>query len=200
MIYQCLLFVLFGIFYDTYAITINEYHQQELLQQHEHLPEGQNKYSPPIPILQQDFHLDPHGYKFSYKTGNGIEAEEIGTIKNKGVKDHETIVQQGKVTYHDEHGKPITLVYIADEHGFQPQGNHLPTPPPLPPILEKAFAEHAQAYAQEEAFHKKYAHDNQEFESDYQQQYEQQAPINEHVVEEQEQVHDEQPHYATQER
>lgn len=67
---------------------------------------------------------------FSYETGNGIHVQQNGYIKNKGDKKHEVLIQQGTVTYHDEHGKPITLTYTADEHGFHPQGSHLPTPPP----------------------------------------------------------------------
>lgn len=87
-------------------------------------------------------------YSFSYETGNGIHAQETGYIKNKGDKKHETLVQQGTITYHDEHGHPITLSYIADEHGFQPQGAHLPTPPPIPEELQKAMSEHQQAHQQ----------------------------------------------------
>lgn len=77
-------------------------------------------------------------FYFSYQTANGIHAQESGFIKNKGDKNHETLIQQGSVTYHDEHGHPITLTYVADEHGFQPQGSHLPTPPPVPAVTHYA--------------------------------------------------------------
>lgn len=75
----------------------------------------------------------------SFETANGIHAQETGYIKNKGDKDLETIVQQGKVTYHDEHGNPITLEYVADEDGFHPVGDHLPTPPPIPEKIQEAL-------------------------------------------------------------
>lgn len=78
-------------------------------------------------------------YLSSYESGNGIHAEETGYIKNKGDEKHESLVQQGTVTYHDEHGHPITLHYIADENGFRPQGEHLPTPPPIPEDIQKAM-------------------------------------------------------------
>lgn len=76
----------------------------------------------------------------SYETGNGIQAKEHGFIKNKGDKDKEALVQQGTITYMDEHGRPITLTYIADDNGFQPQGAHLPTPPPSPFAEQKVAA------------------------------------------------------------
>ncbi|KAF5298364.1 hypothetical protein FQR65_LT01142 [Abscondita terminalis] len=118
-----LLIVIFG---TALAITVHQYaelHQQAPVLHH---------HSTPIPILKLEHEQSKEGYKFSYQTGNGIHAQEHGYIKNYGDKKHETLVQHGSVTYHDEHGHPITLTYVADEHGFQPQGAHLPTPPPVP--------------------------------------------------------------------
>ena len=88
-------------------------------------------------------------FLISYETGNGIHAQETGFIKNKGDKKNEILGQQGTITYHDEHGHPITLSYIADEHGFQPQGAHLPTPPPIPEEIQKAL-QHVQQQEQYE--------------------------------------------------
>ncbi|KAG5873320.1 hypothetical protein JTB14_037118 [Gonioctena quinquepunctata] len=109
---------------------------------HLHDLEG-NRYhkKPIIQILKSSFDRNHDGYRYSYETENGILVHETGYIKHKGDKEHETLVQQGTITYHDEHGHPITLTYIADEHGFQPQGDHLPTPPPLPEANQRALGE-----------------------------------------------------------
>lgn len=47
----------------------------------------------PIPILQQEQEVNFDGsYKWLYKTGNGIEAEEQGFLKNAGVPEEEAQV------------------------------------------------------------------------------------------------------------
>lgn len=76
---------------------------------------------------------------FSYETGNSITAEEQGFLKNAGQADQEAQVAQGQFTYTSPEGQVIQLSYIADENGFQPQGEHLPTPPPIPPAIQKAL-------------------------------------------------------------
>lgn len=76
---------------------------------------------------------------YSYETGNSISAEEQGFLKNAGNPEQETQVAQGQVTYTSPEGQVIQISYIADENGFQPQGEHLPTPPPIPPAIQKAL-------------------------------------------------------------
>lgn len=52
----------------------------------------------------------------------------------------EVIVVQGSNSYTSPEGIPINLAYAADdENGFQAQGDHLPTPPPIPPQIQKAL-------------------------------------------------------------
>lgn len=46
---------------------------------------------------------------------------------------------QGQFHYTSPEGQVIQLSYIADENGFQPQGDHLPTPPPIPPAIQRAL-------------------------------------------------------------
>lgn len=35
------------------------------------------------------------------------------------------------------------MTYTADEHGFHPQGAHLPTPPPIPEAIQKSLEQNA---------------------------------------------------------
>ncbi|XP_045534369.1 uncharacterized protein LOC106714766 [Papilio machaon] len=94
----------------------------------------------PIPIIRQEHVQNPDGsYKWSYETGNGISAEELGYIKNLGVPEQEAQTAQGQYQYTAPDGQVIQLKYIADENGFQPQGAHIPTPPPIPQDIQKAL-------------------------------------------------------------
>ncbi|GAB0093175.1 pupal cuticle protein 20-like [Sergentomyia squamirostris] len=87
---------------------------------------------PPIEIVSYENVNNGDGsYKYSYETANGIKVEEEGEIKNKGTE-NEILSVRGSYSYTAPDGTPITVTYIADENGFQPQGDHLPTPPPAP--------------------------------------------------------------------
>lgn len=47
------------------------------------------------------------------------------------IDEHEelVLVQTGSYRYSDPEGNIITLRYVADENGFQPEGEHLPVAP-----------------------------------------------------------------------
>ncbi|CAD7076721.1 unnamed protein product [Hermetia illucens] len=96
----------------------------------------------PIAIISQDSNIEPDGsYQYSYETANGIKAQEVGTLKKATSADtQDVIVAQGSFSYTAPDGTVINLNYAADdENGFQPQGEHLPTAPPIPPAIQKAL-------------------------------------------------------------
>ncbi|XP_032291452.1 uncharacterized protein Cpr65Az [Drosophila virilis] len=93
-----------------------------------------------IPIIKLESKVNTDGsYKYEYETGNGIQAEEMGYLKNAGVEGAEAQVAEGSFSYSSPEGQSISLTYIADENGFQPQGDHLPTPPPIPVEIQEAL-------------------------------------------------------------
>ncbi|KAH8380681.1 hypothetical protein KR009_012379 [Drosophila setifemur] len=93
-----------------------------------------------IPIIKLESKVNTDGsYMYEYETGNGIKAEEMGYLKNPGVEGEEAQVAEGSFSYTSPEGDEISLTYIADENGFQPQGDHLPTPPPIPVEIQEAL-------------------------------------------------------------
>jgi len=94
----------------------------------------------PILILRQFQSQGPDGtYAWDIDLENKIKANENGYLKNAGSKD-EAQVAQGGFSFEGPDGQTYSVTYIADENGFQPQGAHLPTPPPIPEELERAYA------------------------------------------------------------
>ncbi|KAJ8732063.1 hypothetical protein PYW08_014793 [Mythimna loreyi] len=93
-------------------------------------------------ILKFGNEVNPDGsYSYFYETDNGIAAQEQGTPRNFGgnppvVPD----VAQGSFSWTSPEGEKILITYVADENGYQPSGNALPTPPPLPPQIARALA------------------------------------------------------------
>ncbi|XP_037046362.1 pupal cuticle protein 20-like isoform X1 [Bradysia coprophila] len=108
----------------------------------------QQPQQPPIAILSYENVNNGDGsYKFSYETENGIKAQEQGELKNKGT-DNAIQTVSGSYSYTAPDGQVITVTYIADENGFQPTGEHLPTPPPMPKEIAESLQLIAAAQAQ----------------------------------------------------
>ncbi|XP_066255171.1 larval cuticle protein LCP-17-like [Euwallacea similis] len=81
-----------------------------------------------------------YSYQYAYETDNGIYAEQRATLRNPNSNDDAKLLVTGSYQYQSPEGVPINLVYTADENGFRPQGEHLPTPPPIPPQILRALA------------------------------------------------------------
>lgn len=67
-------------------------------------------------------------------------------MKNVGTE-QESIEVHGSYSYVDPNGQTIVVNYIADENGFQPSGDHLPTPPPIPEAILRSIEINAAAEA-----------------------------------------------------
>ncbi|KAG8222316.1 hypothetical protein J437_LFUL001858 [Ladona fulva] len=65
------------------------------------------------------------GYNFQYALSDGTSRQETGELKNAGTE-NEALVVRGSFTYRGEDGKEYTINFVADENGYQPQGEHLP--------------------------------------------------------------------------
>lgn len=83
-------------------------------------------------ILNYENVITPEGFAYNFDTSNGIHADESGTATD-GVK------AKGSYSYIGDDGKLYSVVYTADENGYQPQGDHLPTPPPIPKAIQEVI-------------------------------------------------------------
>ncbi|XP_013194113.1 cuticle protein 3 [Amyelois transitella] len=87
-------------------------------------------------ILALDSDVKEDSFRYNYETENGIKAEEQG---------HEAdgIEAQGGFQYTGDDGQVYSISYAAGQGGFQPQGAHIPTPPPVPEEILKALEQNA---------------------------------------------------------
>lgn len=89
-------------------------------------------------------------FSFRYETENGISAQEEGRPVQLG-KDEVAENVQGSYQYTAPDGTPVQISYIANENGFQPVGNILPTPPPIPEAIQRSLEFNARNAPPEEA-------------------------------------------------
>lgn len=104
------------------------------------LARGQGYFQEPEKLVSESRDLgDTRGhYSFSYETEGGILQRESGSRKYAGTAD-ETQLIQGSVQYNAPDGTPIAMSWTADEFGTQVSGSHIPTPPPIPPAIQRAL-------------------------------------------------------------
>lgn len=86
--------------------------------------------------LRFDSEVGPESFNYAFETDNGISAEESAVATN-GVQ------AQGGFSYTGDDGQVYSVTYTADEGGYQPKGDHLPTPPPIPEEILKSLEQNA---------------------------------------------------------
>ncbi|XP_061715754.1 cuticle protein CP14.6-like [Cydia pomonella] len=90
-------------------------------------------------IVRSDSEVNPDGFSYAYETSNGIIESASGIVKNPN-SENAALSVNGDFSYPGDDGRTYRVTYVADENGFQPQGEHLPTPPPVPELIARALA------------------------------------------------------------
>jgi len=82
--------------------------------------------------IRSNFDLSPEGtYQYDYQTDNGIAAEQSGYPRPIGGNEIAETVQ-GRFSWTSPEGQVVSIGYVADENGYRPVGDAIPTPPPVP--------------------------------------------------------------------
>ncbi|XP_049537843.1 endocuticle structural glycoprotein SgAbd-3-like [Anopheles darlingi] len=131
------------------VIAAQKHHQQQQQQHHQqqHHQQPQQQQQQPttdprykqIPIVNVENVLEVDGkFRYSYEGGDGTRAAQDG--QQIVVNNQVGTASQGQYTYQGDDGKTYSVTYIADENGYRPIGDHLPTPPPVPAAIARALA------------------------------------------------------------
>lgn len=62
----------------------------------------------------------------SYETSDGVTRQEQAELKTVAGSDTPVLAVRGTISWVAPDGQTYTLNYVADENGYQPQGDHLP--------------------------------------------------------------------------
>ncbi|CAH4019145.1 larval cuticle protein LCP-22-like [Pieris brassicae] len=79
-------------------------------------------------------------YNYFFETNNGITAQAQGVPRTfSGNPPVSPSVSQGSFSWTSPEGEVISMTYVADENGYQPQGNAIPQPPEVPAQIARAL-------------------------------------------------------------
>lgn len=78
-----------------------------------------------ITVLSRTFTNDGNNYQFGFEQSDGQKREETGEVRLIGEENH--VVMKGSYSFIAADGITYTVNYIADENGFQPVGDHIPS-------------------------------------------------------------------------
>merc|ERR1711928_181893 len=100
------------------------------------------EYKEPIAIIKYGSVSDETGkYSYNFEGANGIKLSEEGEQKRFGNEPEEVgSIARGSYSYELE-GVTYTVIWVADENGFQPTGAHLPVAPAMPEHVVKLLAD-----------------------------------------------------------
>ena len=119
-----------------------------------------------IPILRfENTNNGEQGYNWAYESGDGTQAQESGFLK-----DADSPSAQGGFSFTSPEGINFQIQYTADENGFLPQGNHIPTPPPIPEEILKGLQQNEADEAKgifDDGLYKAEASPHQQFQRKY---------------------------------
>ncbi|XP_055856071.1 larval cuticle protein LCP-30-like [Episyrphus balteatus] len=93
-------------------------------------------------IIRDENSVESDGYQYLWETENGILAEEQGKIQPLNSGD-EALRSTGYYEYTGDDGLLYRVDYVADDNGFVPVGEHIPTQPPHVPKLLAYLAANA---------------------------------------------------------
>ncbi|XP_037082945.1 larval cuticle protein 65Ag1-like [Pollicipes pollicipes] len=84
--------------------------------------------APEVAIVRMDSTQGEDGsFQYAYETSDGTNAEVTGESKQIG--EEVGTVMRGSYSFVGDDGVTYTVNWVADENGFQPQGEHLPVAP-----------------------------------------------------------------------
>ena len=76
-------------------------------------------------ILRMDMSQDEDGsFQYGFETTDPITVEAAGQPKQIG--EEVGVVMQGSYSFQTPEGQTVTINWVADENGFQPQGDAIP--------------------------------------------------------------------------
>lgn len=90
-----------------------------------------------IQVVRSEQEVNPDSFKINLELDNGQVQQQEGHLQGQG--EEQAIVQQGSFSWNAPDGTPISIQYTADENGYHPVGDHLPTPPPVPEVIARAI-------------------------------------------------------------